>query len=217
MRKKRYRVILFDLDGTLIDNQASFSLAFQKICQRYPDALDSDSYEQCLEMSAFFRAKDQSVAYRTFCKTHHWKSPPSFLAFWVLWTTLYLESSVPFERTLETLSFLKEKGYRLGLITNGNTNFQRAKLISAELLTYFERVYISDEMGMEKPNPGIYWTAAADFGVTPSECLFVGDTSTTDIAGAKNAGMDSLLVGDGEDLLNATYKGEDVSALMKIL
>ncbi|MFM2484573.1 YjjG family noncanonical pyrimidine nucleotidase [Celerinatantimonas yamalensis] len=82
--------------------------------------------------------------------------------------------------------------FQLHLITNGFSETQYNKLRSANLNSYFDRVFISDELGMHKPNPDIFEHAMVVVGATASECLMVGDSLEADIAGARGVGIDQV-------------------------
>lgn len=217
MSCQRYRAILFDLDGTLIDNQASYRIAYKKLCQLYPHVLSADCEQQRNALVSLFHKKARESFFQSFCQTYGWDPAPTFQEYWDIWISLYTDSIVPFAYTVDTLIFLKEQGYRIGLITNGDTDFQKAKLVSGKLLPFFDHVIVSEEVGIEKPTPQIFQMCALALGVKLSECLFVGDTIATDIIGAQNAGMDSLLIGGEEHENKATYLGEDISVLKQIL
>ena len=217
MMGKQYRAIIFDLDGTLIDNQASFVVAYQKLCDLYPTVLKKGSDEQRERLVRLHRVSNPQAVFDDFTEKYSWRSAPSFSEYWKIWLKLYTDSAIPFPDSADTLSYLKERGYRIGMITNGDSSLQRAKLSSSGLLPYFDHVIVSGEEGIDKPNPLLYERSADALGVSLSECLFVGDRNETDIAGAKNAGMDSFLVGAQRDLLGATYKATHLSALKEIL
>lgn len=79
----------------------------------------------------------------------------------------------------------------LGLLSNGGTSNQLAKLHATGLNGYFppERVLISEAIGKEKPDPGAFAAMARVLGLPPELILFIGDHPVVDIAGAKVAGM----------------------------
>ena len=85
-------------------------------------------------------------------------------------------------------------GVRLGLITNGPSDLQRAKVIALGLDSVFELVLVSGEFGVAKPDPSIFLHAAQQLGVTPAQCLMVGDNLDKDVAGALAAGMRAVWV-----------------------
>src|SRR5205814_128718 len=95
------------------------------------------------------------------------------------------------EGAVEALKRLGPK-FTLGVITNGQTDGQRGKLRKLELDPYFSVILVSAELGIGKPSPGIFLEAARLVGVTPGEAAHIGDSLTTDIAGANRAGMLSV-------------------------
>lgn len=94
----------------------------------------------------------------------------------------------------ETPAVLKELGkrYRLGLITNGPSDIQRRKIERFELSNYFEILVVSEEVGVEKPDPSIFLTTLERLGVPPTQALYVGDSPEFDLRGAAAAGMDAI-------------------------
>ena len=217
MTNSSYRAIIFDLDGTLIDNHTSCVAAFNSLCRLFPQALDPKSEIQMEKIFRLFHLKRPAVSYRWFCKTYQWENAPSFAAFWALWLKLYMASITPFSDSIDTLKELRSRGYRIGMITNGDTHFQREKLKSSGLKEYLDHIIISGEIGIQKPDPRIYQISADVLGVDLSKCLFVGNTNSTDIAGAFNAGMDAMLVHNENNRLHAAYHAESVSALLDFL
>ena len=83
----------------------------------------------------------------------------------------------------------------IGLITNFNDGpMQREKIRGAGLDGQFDGVYISGEIGVWKPEPGIFEHAASDLGVDPSDCVHIGNNIQSDVEGAIAAGMGAVLV-----------------------
>jgi putative hydrolase of the HAD superfamily len=91
--------------------------------------------------------------------------------------------------TATTLDTLQAHGKRLGVITNGGTTRQRAKLAALGLADRFDVVLVSEAEGVRKPDAEIFRRAVQGCGVSVSEAAFVGDHPETDIVGARNAGL----------------------------
>lgn len=87
---------------------------------------------------------------------------------------------------------LRTRGYRLGIVTNGSIESQRAKLLSSGLAGLVEEVLISAEEKVKKPDVEIFVRAAERLGVKVEESVFVGDNPPTDIGGAHYAGMKTV-------------------------
>ncbi len=94
-----------------------------------------------------------------------------------------------------TLSALRQKGYRLGLISNASDDCDVQTLVdNAGLRSYFELILTSAGQGIRKPNPQIFWTALGSLGILPARAVMVGDTLGADILGAQNAGLFSIWI-----------------------
>lgn len=79
--------------------------------------------------------------------------------------------------------------HRLGIVSNGRGSQQRSKLEQLGIIDRFDCVVISAEVGQRKPEPTIFLTACAALGVAPDETVYVGDQYETDAVGARRAGL----------------------------
>ena len=90
------------------------------------------------------------------------------------------------EETVDALS----KKYRLFLASNGNATVQKGRMTSANLYRFFEQVFVSEEIGHNKPSKAYFDAAFARIpGFNPEKALMVGDSLTSDIKGGNNAGI----------------------------
>jgi HAD superfamily hydrolase (TIGR01509 family) len=80
------------------------------------------------------------------------------------------------------------------VVTNGGTAMQRRKLASAGLAERVTHVLVSEECGVRKPSAEIFRLALALAGCDAEAALMVGDHPEHDIAGARSAGIDGVLV-----------------------
>lgn len=95
----------------------------------------------------------------------------------------------PFDGALDVLYQLRERGQRMGLLTNGCSVFQRRKLRRYELEPLFELILIEGELGYGKPDPRVFRAALQHFGVRARDTWMVGDNLDADIAGAQRLGI----------------------------
>ena len=97
----------------------------------------------------------------------------------------------PFPGVPELLSDLRRKGVRLGVVTHGLSVKQAEKLVRLKLVDYFDphAIFISDEIGINKPNPKLYQTALRSLGLEASQAMYVGDNLENDVAPPKSLGM----------------------------
>ncbi len=99
-----------------------------------------------------------------------------------------------FPYTIEILTYLKEKNYRLHLVTNGFEKVQHHKLLHSNLHVFFEEVITSEASNSLKPHKEIFEYAISKTGATVKESIMIGDNLDADIQGGINAGMDTIFV-----------------------
>ena len=93
-----------------------------------------------------------------------------------------------------TLAELRNRGYNLGLITNReNVERFRELLHVMELGSYFDLVLASGEVGIRKPEAGIFYVALDRAGAEPERSIYVGDNYWADVVGARNADITPIL------------------------
>ena len=109
-----------------------------------------------------------------------------------------------------TVRALQERGYRLGVVSNAEGRVAR-DLDNAGYAALFETVVDSHLVGVEKPDPAIFRIALERMGLDPATTVFVGDVPAVDVAGARAAGLDPILL-DRHDL----YRDLPVARLRSI-
>lgn len=94
-----------------------------------------------------------------------------------------------------TLTVLKERGYRMGILSNAADSADVHKLVDdAGLRPFFEQVLISADIGLRKPHARPFELALSQFGVAADRAVMVGDTLGADILGANALGMASVWI-----------------------
>jgi len=99
-----------------------------------------------------------------------------------------------FPYTIEILDYLKNKGYKMHLITNGFESVQFKKIKNSNLADYFIEVITSEASNSLKPNKEIFDYALKASNAKLESSIMIGDNEAADIQGAINAGMDSIFV-----------------------
>jgi len=102
-----------------------------------------------------------------------------------------------FPETKGVLGSLKEKNYKLGIISNFDSRVYDV-MNALEIHKYFDTLVISSEAGYAKPDPNIFHLALKEMDVDPKECLHIGDNIQNDFHGARALGIQALLL-DRED------------------
>ncbi|WP_026909214.1 HAD family hydrolase [Paucisalibacillus globulus] len=125
-----------------------------------------------------------------------------------------------FDDTYYVLKQLKGK-YQLILLTNGSPSLQKVKLeITAELKPYFDRIVISGEFGIGKPDPSIFQYVLEQASLTKDEAIMVGDNLHTDILGANRIGMKNIWINRKEQVskdVQPTYEIEHLIELIPLI
>ena len=116
----------------------------------------------------------------------------------------------------KVVKYLASK-YPLTIISNGFKEVQYYKFEHSGLAKYFTHTIISEEVGINKPQPEIFRIALERNGIRAEEALMIGDSYTSDIAGAKAAGIDQLWIYDGATDETATYIVPKITDIMNIL
>jgi putative hydrolase of the HAD superfamily len=99
-----------------------------------------------------------------------------------------------FPYTVEILTYLKEKKYRMHLITNGFEKVQHNKIQQSNLHLFFDEVITSEASNSLKPNKEIFEYALSKTGAQVQQSIMIGDNQDADIQGGINAGMDTIFV-----------------------
>ena len=98
-----------------------------------------------------------------------------------------------FPETKNVLASLKEKEYKLGIISNFDSRVYDV-MNNLEIREYFDSFVISSEAGHAKPDPNIFHIALKDIGSDPKECIHIGDNIYNDFHGARSLGIQALVL-----------------------
>jgi HAD superfamily hydrolase (TIGR01549 family) len=199
------KAIFFDLDDTLHDHLQPFSAAFKVIFPAYYKSISIEKvYKGFREASDLLweiysqhkinltelRIQRVIDALENFDINISNEQALRFQKRYA-WQLKHVEL---FPEIPELLTLLRNKGYQLGIITNGPTEHQLKKIEILGLEKYIPRdlIFISDEVGAAKPNPEIFDVAANTIAFSPRELLYVGDSWTNDVTGPSNAGWQAI-------------------------
>lgn len=191
------RAVLFDFDDTLQDRPVAF-LAFSRyfVKRHFPDLPPAEQEARAVAMARL--NGDGYVRYPDYVEEvkalFSWENAPENET--ILWE---IQRDFPLFTSLlpgvaEGLCTLREKGWRLGVITNGYSRMQNKKLDVCGLRPLLDAVVVSGDEGVHKPDPELFRRAAMRLGVACKHCVFVGDHPVNDIAGAVAAGMRPVFI-----------------------
>jgi HAD superfamily hydrolase (TIGR01549 family) len=186
--------ILFDLDETLVDNTSTRMERYRQVFAAIAAADRRVSVDDCLRRYVELH-REIPAPYgrlqRLLTEVGHWDTEVGREAYEYASDARWMRLHHGVTQLLTELRV----SYPLGLVTNGFTRHQRAKLRAFDLEQFFDKTaVISEEAGFAKPDVGIFRLAAELVGVDPGLILFVGDDPDADIAGARRAGMTTAWV-----------------------
>lgn len=201
------RAITFDAGGTLLEPHPSVGEVYAEVLrsfgvERDPRKLETDFQEAFSSVS-----KDTTVLDPNEREKDFWRQvvrrtveqdpfPAELLpeVFVTMWDTFSHGARWRvFDGSHDLLQSLKARGYQLGVISNWDHRLHRV-LDETGLARFFDPVIVSADIGIEKPDAGIFRAAETALGHPPESCLHVGDSRHHDLAGAQEAGWAAILV-----------------------
>ncbi len=216
---RRYRAIIFDLDGTLRANQPEGIEAFIAYASRVGLALSAEQIKIC-----------QREAHRYWASARVGFDMQRYdtREFWVNYNRILLEAmnvrscsdcaqriqdlfdneydpqDILFADARPVLSHLRQSGHRLGLLSNRDNPLE-ADVERYGLREFFDVLIAAGQVGAYKPEPRVFYHTLEALGCnSPAEAVYVGDNFFADVVGPLNIGMDAILV-DPNDIFERYY------------
>jgi putative hydrolase of the HAD superfamily len=202
---RRIEIVLFDLDDTLHDDTYAYHNAAEEVAREVAaehgiDALAlKDAYIAAAEGFWHRLSADDLKVKLASLRASMWqsalesvgagddpelarRSAERYNAYRIKYFTL-------FPGAIDLLRALRERGIKLGIVTNGLSETHREKIALLRISEYFDAIFLSDEVGMVKPDPLLFAHACHTLGGAPARSAMVGDRYDRDISGAMEAGL----------------------------
>lgn len=199
---KKVKALFFDIDDTLYDSTLQAEMVRRNAIKAMIEAGLNIDEEKCLDalkdIVKKFGSNYQHHFNELLKKFDYDENPRIIAAGIVAYHTTKLAYLVPFADTIPTLLALRERGYKLGIITDGIAVKQWEKLIRLGLQHFFHAVIISEEIKKEKSDPEMFKLAAKKINCNTNEVVMVGDRLNKDILGANKAGMITVQIMKGK-------------------
>lgn len=224
-----YHIALFDADNTLLDfNRAEHEAVCACLASRglpTDEATSSlysrinDGYWKRLEQGLITRDRLKVERFAELFATLGYGGDPQHMA--KDYEEALSRQGYLMDGALELAEALHGK-CRLFIITNGTAIVQKRRFGGCPLAPYFERSFISEEMGCAKPEKVFFDRVAAEIpDFDPSEALVIGDSLTSDIRGGIHAGLDTCWFNPAgkpaPDGMEITYTVRDLSEIAPII
>jgi phosphoglycolate phosphatase len=186
---KRYDLIVFDWDGTVMDSTAVIAGSIQAACRDLDLTVPDDETARHVIGLGLLQALRHAVPdapeamYEPLVARYRYH----FLA---------QDGAIPlFEGARETIQELHSAGYWLGVATGKNRNGLERALVSTDMKPYFHATRTAEQT-VSKPDPTMLFELMDELGVSAERTLMIGDT-THDVQLAQNAKVDVVAMGHG--------------------
>lgn len=191
------RAILFDFDDTLQNRPQAFRRYCAFFLDKYFPALSPEQKAaRAEEMLALNNGGYVNYIdyFLSLFERWNWHDAPEVGDIYREFQFRFPEYSTLFPDAVDTLKALRNKGYLLGIITNGPSVLQNRKLDVCALRPLVDLCVVSGDENLHKPDPEIFRRAASRMGVGCHNCVYVGDHPVNDIEGARRAGMRPIYI-----------------------
>lgn len=208
LNSKKIRLVIFDLDGTLVNAYPAIIQSFNYTMHKLGYPLKQDSAirkavgwgdENLLR--PFVEEKDLSLALKVY-RQHHRVS--------------LIKKSYLLPGAKKVLTSLRAAGYSLAVASNRPASFSRILVKHLKLSRYFDYMLCGDQLKQGKPHPEILYKIMQKFSLMPQDTLYVGDMALDAEAG-RRAGVKSIIVTTGSSSLREIKKEKPYQIINKIV
>lgn len=227
MHNNDLKLIILDLDDTLINTRLAYNEAKQHINGMFSYmGIDSRIFWQRYESMVdglYIKAMSGKLPWHEYRRlrfmmplqelTDDYENLADF--FGSVFTNEMNKKIAPFEDTISVLKMLGEIGIKRMLLTNGPSLGQRTKIKNCGLEKYLDGIFISEELKCAKPDPEAFNYIMELEHIERNQAVMIGDSIQNDIAGAENAGIIAILMDRFNEHLE--YNGCRINQLEEII
>jgi len=210
LRTEDVRAIVFDLDRTLIKSQRGFDKALIEVAdfltqylKRYGTTGSRRKIHRTMrplaksfESHGLYNRDEWWIILSRRLGLSHLSSNWAHKTTLLYWRA-YIATSRPYENAELTLKTLRKRGYELALVTDtdGTPGMKRKRVRTLPFYDLFETIVVAGEDTPNiKPSKMPFILVAKRLGLPPNKCVYVGDNPKVDVKGAKEVGMQTILV-----------------------
>jgi len=194
-----YKYLLFDCDNTLLDFDQGERNAFETLCAAFSiNPLTYPVYHThnlaCWKEFEQGKLQQQELSVERFRRflphTGASVTPQQASDFFIRELSL---QGIPYPQTKPLLTELRKRGYLLYLASNGIATVQHGRYAACGITSFFDGVFISEELGFQKPDKRFFEAIFSQTCITdPEHAVMIGDSLSSDIKGGKAAGIGTI-------------------------
>ena len=225
----KYKILLFDADSTLLDfKQCEYEAVIdcleyaklpvtEEVIQKYSEI--NDGYWKMLERKEITKKELMVARWQSLFDYYGFSADAKEIA--ELYPKRLADKSHLMEGAEELCAKLYGK-FKMYIVTNGFKSVQQKRFCNCSLAKYFDNVFISEDIGYDKPAVEYFEKIAERIpNYDPEHAIIIGDSLTSDIQGGINAGIDTCWFNHGEknapEGMNITYTVKDLSEISDIV
>jgi len=191
-------MIIFDLDNTLYDVEQYFTGALWDVSDYLAVKYGIIRIDFCGELIALWKEKTSMYPHLFDDVLSDFGIGDGELEVVIEVFNNHNPKIEPYTGVVSVLQELNDRGYKLGIITDGNVRRQKRKIDALNIGYFFDTVVFTEELDHPKPSPIPYQKALDELNATPHNSFYIGDNPVLDFKGAKEVGMRTVRVLTGE-------------------
>ena len=175
----QYEAVIFDMDGVLIDSEPLWKIAMEEVFHSLGSKLTKADFQKTVGLRI-----DEVV--------HFWNHHENWgveneqdveEAIIVKMIELIAANAAPLSGVIETLTYLKNVGMKIGLGTSSSSRLIQVDLSELNIKQFFDLTHSAETEAYGKPHPAVYLPVAQQLLVSPHKCLVIEDSFNGVIAG----------------------------------
>jgi len=179
LKISNFNAVIFDMDGVLIDSEPLWKIAMENVFSELGSTLQKSDFQKTVGLRI-----DEVIHFWNLHESWEIEDESIVQEKIILkMEELIAANAQPLPGVIETLTFLKSKGLKIGLATSSSSRLIRIVLKELAISDFFDFTHSAETENYGKPHPAVYLTVAQKLEVHPTKCLVIEDSFNGVIAG----------------------------------